>query len=84
MSALSPASLPVTPAMLERAGLRLELTASAWRLHNSQPFRGDDEADEAEYQRVERTYEDAKRAYRAMLELMTGHAAETIEHRVSL
>ena len=72
-----------TPEALERAGLRLELAASAYHAHNEQPATGDDEHDEAAFKRVEQPYLQARRTYRAMLELVSGQSADDLERRLT-
>ena len=73
--------ITVTPEALDRAGLRLELAAAnlaAWKPS------GDDDRDEATFGRVDAERDAARKAYRAMIEILTGDSADVVERRMVL
>lgn len=78
-----PAFITPTRETLERAGLRLELAASAFNAFNAKPSTRDDEWQDEEFRRLEEPYLRARREYRAMIELLTGQDADAVERRLT-
>lgn len=75
--------LPPTQAMAERAGLRLELAASAFHAHCAKAPTGDDDAEEAEFARLETAYLTARATYFRLMHALTGQDEDVIERRAS-